>query len=137
MRCKKRWKSLGASPGYGLGDDKTPPSRTLAGYVLTIEPYAAIDLAQPMINFDWCYGLCIQKLYHRLHFTVGRCWNKSLHLQPLQRCYCECSGSPASACVMRRNYSIMYMQSLHAMNDLITVGRMGNLLCDAPRISSS
>ena len=30
----------------------------------------------------------LQKLYHRPHFTVGGSWNKSFHLQPLQRCYC-------------------------------------------------
>ena len=40
--------------------------------------------------------LCIQNLYHRPHFTVGGSWNKSL-LQPLQRCYCENWGSPATA----------------------------------------
>ena len=34
------------------------------------------------------------KLYHRPHFTVCGSWNKSLHLQ---LCYCENSGSPASA----------------------------------------
>ena len=71
----------------------------------TVEPCVAIDLAQLMMNFDRCYGLCIQKLYHRPHFTDGGCWNKS-QLQPLQRCYCENSGSSAIACVMRRCYYI-------------------------------
>ena len=60
--------------------------------------------------------------------TVGGSWNKSLHLQPLQRCYCENSGSTTSAFVMQRHYSIKYMQSLHAINGLAVVGRMGNLL---------
>ena len=59
-------------------------------------------------------------------------WNKSLHLQPLQRCYCENSGSSASACVMRRHYSITYTQSLHTINGLLAVGRVGNLLCGRP-----
>ena len=48
------------------------------------------------MNFDRRYALCIQKLYHRPHFTVGGNWIKSLHLQPLQRCYCENSGSSRS-----------------------------------------
>ena len=52
-------------------------------------------------------ALAIQKLNHRAPFTVGGSWNKSLYLQPLQRCYCENSGSSASACVMRRHYSLM------------------------------
>ena len=67
-----------------------------------------VNLAQLKINFDRRYALCIQKLYHKPHFTVGRCWNKSLHLQPLQRCYCENSGSFASACVMLLHCSITY-----------------------------
>ena len=56
---------------------------------------------------SWCQYLCSvhSKPCHRPHFTVGGSWNKSLRLQPLQRCYCENSGSLASACVMRRHYS--------------------------------
>ena len=79
----------------------------------------------------WCQLLCPMnsKLYHRPHFTIGVSWNKSHHLQPLQRCCCEHSRSPASACVMRRYYSIMYTQSLHAINGLLAVGRVGNLVC--------
>ena len=67
-------------------------------------------LAQLMMNFDRRCALFIQKLYHRPHFTVGESWNKSLHLKSLQRFYCENSGSPASACVMRRHYSIKCTQ---------------------------
>ena len=89
----------------------------------------AIDLAKMTMNFDRRYALYIQKLYHRPHFTVGLCWNKSLHLQPLQLRYCENSGNTAGACVMRRDYSIMYMQSFHSINGLMAVGRGGNLLC--------
>ena len=33
------------------------------------------------------------KIYHKPHFNIGRSWNKSLHLQPLQRYYCKNSGS--------------------------------------------
>ena len=33
----------------------------------------AINLAQLMMNFDRRYALCIQKLYHRSHFTIGGC----------------------------------------------------------------
>ena len=78
------------------------------------------------------YVLCIQKLYNRPHFAAGGSWNKSLHLQPLQRRYRENSGSPSSACVMRRHYSITYTQSLHTINGLLAVERVGNLLCGRP-----
>ena len=61
---------------------------------------------------------------HELH--------KNLYNQLLQRCYCENSGISASACVIRRNFSITYTQSLHAVNGLIAVGRVGNLLCGLP-----
>ena len=70
--------------------------------------------------------LCGFKNSHRPYFTIGGSWNKSLQLQPLQRCYCENSGSPASACVMRRHYCITYTQSLHAINDFQVVGLVGN-----------
>ena len=93
----------------------------------------AIDLAQLTMNFDRRYALCFQKLYHRSHFTVGGCWNKSIHLKPLQRYYCENSESPASACVIRRHYSIMYTESLHVITGLLAVGRVGNLICGCPR----
>ena len=96
----------------------------------------SIDLAQLTMNFGRGYDLCILKLYHRPHFTVGGCWNKSLELQPLQRCYCEYSGSPASACVMQRHYCITYTQSFHAINGLIAVGRVGNLLRGRPKYIS-
>ena len=75
---------------------------------------------------------CLQKLFRRSHLTVDGRWNKSLQFQPLQQCYCENSGSPASVCVMRRHYSITYTQSLHAINGLLAVGRVGNLLCGHP-----
>ena len=62
---------------------------------------------------SWLHALCFVfrcqllcsvhwRRYHRPHLTIGGSWNKSLHVQPLQRCYCENSGSPASSCVMRR-----------------------------------
>ena len=73
------------------------PAEPLAGDVLTVEPCGTIDLAQLTMNFDRCYALCRQKLYHRPHITVGGCWNRSLQFQPLQRCYCENSSSSASA----------------------------------------
>ena len=76
------------------------------------------------------------KNYHRPHFTVGGKWNKSLHLQQLQRCYCESSGSPASAYVIRRHYSITYTQSLQVINGLLAVGRGETYFMDAPRISN-
>ena len=44
-------------------------------YVLTVQPYVAIDLAKQTINFDRLNALCIQKPYHRPQFTVGGCCN--------------------------------------------------------------
>ena len=99
---------------------------------MTVEPCVTIDLAQLTMNFDRCYTLCIQTLYRRPHFTVGGNWNKSLHLQPLQRSYCENFGSSASAYVMRRHYPTTYTPSLHAINGLLAVGRVRNLLCGFP-----
>ena len=103
LRRMKRWKSQGARFWLKVGwwlNTSQPNScrRCVDSYV---EPYVAIGLAQlTMISID---ALCIQKLYHRPDFTVGTYWNKSLLLQPLQRCYNENSGSHASACVMRRH----------------------------------
>ena len=71
-----------------------------AMHYLLVHDVRPIDLAQLTINFDRCYALCIQDFYHRLHFTVGWNWNKSLRLQVLQRCYCENLGSPANACII-------------------------------------
>jgi hypothetical protein len=88
-----------------------------------------IDPAQLTTNFNRRYALCIQKLYHWPHFTVSGSWNKSLHLQELQRCYCENAGSTISACSMLRHCSITYAQSLRAIYGLLAVGRVGNLLC--------
>ena len=89
----------------------------------------AKDLAQLMMNFNLHCALCIQKLYHRLHFTVGGCWNKS----PI---FNRCSD----ATVRTREVLLV-----HASRDVITlsstcscfmqyssVGRMGNLLCGRP-----
>ena len=58
-----------------------------------------------VMNFYLRYALCIQKLYHRPHFIVDGNWNKSLHLQLQQRCYCENLGNSASAWVMQYQYS--------------------------------
>ena len=84
------------------------------------------------MSFDRYYALCIQKLYHTHNYTVGGCWNKSLHLQPLQRRYCENSGGPASARVVRRYYCITYTQSLYAIIGSIAVGLVRNLVCGRP-----
>ena len=97
MRYKKRWNSLNSC------------RRSADHRVLTVEPCVAIDLAQLTMNFDRCYALCIQKRYHRPHFTLDGCRNNSLHRQPLQRCYCE--------------NSMTYTEWLHAINGLITVRR--------------
>ena len=104
------------------------PAELLQG-MCWLQSCVAMDLAPLKINLNRLYGLHIWKLYHRQHFTVGGCWNKSLHLQPLQRCYCENSGSHASACATKRHYSITYTQSLHTINGLLAVVRVGNLLC--------
>ena len=51
----------------------------------------------------------------------GGCWNKSLHLQPLQRCYCENSGSPDSSYVMRCHYSY-HVHAIASRNKWFTSG---------------
>ena len=88
---------------------------------MTVEPCA------PAVHY--LLALCIQKLYHRPQLTIGGSWNKNIQLILLQRCYCENSRSPTSACVMRRHYSNTYTQLLHLINGLLAVGRVGNLLC--------
>ena len=88
--------------------------------MLTLESCVAIDLTQLMMDLDRRYALYIQKRYHISHFTA------------LQRGYCEIWGSPGSACVMRRHYAITYKQSLHAVNDLIPVKQVRNLLRGHP-----
>ena len=70
-----------------------------------------------------------------LHSRWESC-NRSLHLQPLQRCYCKNSERPTTACVIRRCYSITYTQSLNEINGLIAVGRVGNLLCGRPQMNT-
>ena len=65
-----------------------------------------------VMNFDWHCALCIQKLYHRHISQLGGA----------ETSYCENSGSPASSCIMRRHYSIMYTQLLNAINGLLAVG---------------
>ena len=67
---------------------------------------ARYDIAGDEFRWARRCALCIQRLYHRSHFTVGGCWNKSLHLKLQLRCYCENSRNPASACAMLRQYSI-------------------------------
>ena len=58
--------------------------------------------------------------------TVGGSWNRNLRIKPLQRSYFDNSGGPASACVMRRNYSIAYTDPLHDISGLLAVGRVEN-----------
>ena len=94
---------------------------------MTVKPCVVIDLAQLTMNFDRRYALCIQKFYHKPHFTVGWFWNKSHDLQPLQRCYCENSGGPSCDVI-----TLTYMQSLYTINGLIALRRVRNLLCGRP-----
>ena len=76
--------------------------------------------------------LCAFKNFYHKRTSQSAGAGISFHFQPLQRCYCENSGSPASACVIRRHYSITYTQSFHAINGLLAVGRVGILLCGRP-----
>ena len=66
-------------------------------------------------------------------YTIGGSWSKSLQLKPLQRCYNENSGRSASPCFMRRYYSIMYTQSLHAINGLVAGDEWETNFVDTPR----
>ena len=61
--------------------------------------------------------------------------NNNLHLQPLQRCYCENAGSPTSACFMWHHYCMAYRQSLHAINATLTSGRVGTYFVAIHRIN--
>jgi hypothetical protein len=74
----------------------------------------------------WLLSSVIVKL-SSVHSEIS--WNKSLHLQQLQRYYCENAGSTVSACAMLQHCSITYVQSLRAIYGLLAVGRVGNLLC--------
>ena len=96
----------------------------------------------------WLNGLCFvfrrhllssvhSKRCHRPHFTVCESCNKSLQFQPLQRCSYERSGSTASACVILRHYYMTYKQSLHAINGLLVVWRLGNTFFGRPSYISS
>ena len=58
-----------------------------ATHHLLAHDVSPIDMAELTMTFDRRYALCIQNVYHRPNFTVGGSWNKSLHLQPLQRCF--------------------------------------------------
>ena len=118
FKCKNRWKSLGARSGVlcvrrhilaSCWKFSTPATNHLLAH--DVRP---IDLAQLTINFNRRYALCIQKLYNWSHFTRGGSWNRSVHLQPMQRSYWEHSGSFASACAMPGHYSITYTRSLRA-----------------------
>ena len=84
------------------------------------------------MNFDQSYALCIQKTLSQTALHRRR----ELEYEPppstAATMLCETSGSPASSCVMRRHYSITYMESLHAINGLPAVGRFGNLICGRP-----
>ena len=60
-----------------------------------------------VMNFNLRYALCFQNF-----ITVGGSWNKNLHLQPLQRYYCENSGSSSSACVMRRGGGFFMLEEI-------------------------
>ena len=97
LRCKKRWKSLGARfPHKLIHNDGWPPTALIMHMLSTWCKQSApathhllayddmlIYLAQLTMNFDWRYALYIHKLYHRPRFRVGGSWSKSLHLQPL------------------------------------------------------
>ena len=81
--------------------------------------------------------LCASKTLSQTALHSRWCWNKSIHLQPLQRCYCWNSGSPASTCVMRHHCFITHVQSLDAVNGLLAVGRLGDLQISFCFISSA
>ena len=97
-----------------------------------------IDLAQLTMNFDRCYALRIQKLYHRLHFKsvdarmrapiFNRCNDATVRTQEVLLVHASCDVITLS----RRPYT----HSLRAINDLISARKVGNLLCGCPRMIS-
>ena len=61
---------------------------------------------------------------HLLHLT-SRPWKEPLWRASIPGIY---RIPTASACVMRRHYAFKYTQSLHVINGLLSVERVGNLL---------
>ena len=140
LRCKKRWTIIANVDtmlfvGVSCFGTQLAYNFLNSRCAVTVlcnkewEIYRKWLLAQLPKNFETSLCSVHSKTYQRPHLSVGGSLNKSLHLQTLRRCYSENSGSPVSACVMRRHCSITYTQSLHAVNGLLAVGRAGNLLC--------
>ena len=82
----------------------------------------------------WCQLLCSvhSKLCYRLHFTVGRNWNKSLHLQLLQQCYLR-SWEVLLVHVMQCLYSLSC--TFNKVMQLMVYelwDKWGNLFCGRP-----
>ena len=101
LRCKKIWKSLGCEVrGIGWMIKHFLAELLQAMCLISSWVWPSVIVKQDSTSTKHPAPLVHQKLYHRQHFTVGGSWNKSLHLQPLQQCYCENLGSPASACII-------------------------------------
>ena len=95
-------------PGIGWMMNKHLPAKLLQEIV---------DLSKLTMNFDRRYALCID------NFIID---------STLQSAGTGIRAAIFNHCVMRRHYSIMYTQSLHAISGLIAVWRMGKLLCGRP-----
>ena len=80
-----------------MDDDYSPPNRTPTGHCVDRRAVYSHRPGTAAMNFDRRCALSIQKLYYRPHVAIGGYWNKSHYHQPLQRCYCEILGCPASA----------------------------------------
>ena len=92
--------------------------------LMTLDPYT-------WHRWRWISIGTIIYFVHSKNLSVGGSWNKSI----FKRCkYAIVRNREVllSACVMRRHYSIRYKQSFHAINGLLAVGRVANILCGCP-----
>ena len=90
------------------------------------ESCVAIDLIQQTMDLDRRYALYIQKLYHIYHTS------RSAGVRIRASIFSRCNDTIVRTKVvplLHVSCDIMYKQSLHAINDLIAVGQVRNLLC--------
>ena len=85
-----------------------------------------------VMNFDQCL-FCALKNF--ITDCISQSTGTGIRVSIFNRCNdatVRTLGSPTSACVIRHHYSVTYTQSLHTINGLIAVRRVGNLLCGLP-----
>ena len=77
-------------------------------------------------EFWSAYALCFQKRYHRQHFTVGGCWNKSPQPRPCNDATVRTRES--RWCIRHATSLLYYVYAVASRNKLFTsCGTSGNL----------